>query len=136
MGPAGVGPTRVRAPQRSVTALARVVAYVPDLLFGSRVLSELRHGGYDALLASDVDFQTLSAADALVVDLTADFENRIERVSEARSQGLRILAFYSHVEPAVRERAEEARFDLIVPRSRVAREGTATLLDRLLADED
>jgi hypothetical protein len=45
-----------------------------------------------------------------------------------------VLAFYSHVEGDVRERAEAAGFDLVVPRSRMAREG-ASLADRLLADQ-
>jgi hypothetical protein len=38
---------------------------------------------------------------------------------------VRRLAFYSHVDVAVRERAEQAGFELIVPRSRMAREGSA-----------
>jgi capsular polysaccharide biosynthesis protein len=42
------------------------------------------------------------------------------------------LAFYSHVETEVRERAQAAGFDLVVPRSRMAREG-ADLAARLLA---
>ena len=42
----------------------------------------------------------------------------------------RTLAFYSHVEQETRERAEAAGFDLVVPRSRMAREGAA-LVSRL-----
>ncbi len=41
------------------------------------------------------------------------------------------LAFYSHVEAEVREIAEKAGFDLVVPRSRMAREGT-DLITRLV----
>jgi len=37
----------------------------------------------------------------------------------------RLLGFYSHVDAEVRERAERAGFDLVVPRSRMAREGAA-----------
>jgi hypothetical protein len=37
----------------------------------------------------------------------------------------RTLGFYAHVDVSVRERAEEAGFDLVVPRSRMAREGAA-----------
>jgi hypothetical protein len=43
------------------------------------------------------------------------------------------LAFYSHVEADVKTAAEEAGFDLVVPRSRIAREGAAVLVDRLLS---
>jgi hypothetical protein len=35
----------------------------------------------------------------------------------------RTIGFYAHVDVSVRERAEEAGFDLVVPRSRMAREG-------------
>ena len=42
------------------------------------------------------------------------------------------LAFYSHVETDVRELAEQAGFELVVPRSRMAREGGA-LVERLVA---
>ena len=36
---------------------------------------------------------------------------------------MRTLGFYSHVDVPARERAEQAGFDLVVPRSRMAREG-------------
>ncbi len=42
------------------------------------------------------------------------------------------LGFYSHVDQDTRTRAEEAGFDLVVPRSRMAREMGA-LVDRLVA---
>ena len=44
--------------------------------------------------------------------------------------GTRTLGFYAHVDAAVRERAERAGFDLVVPRSRMAREGPQ-LVERL-----
>jgi len=52
-------------------------------------------------------------------------------VSEPGPGSPRTLGFYSHVEADVRERAERAGFDLVVPRSRMAREGAA-LVGRLL----
>ncbi len=48
--------------------------------------------------------------------------------------GVRLVAFYSHVESDVRTLAEEADFDVIVARSRYAREG-ATLVTRLLGED-
>jgi hypothetical protein len=45
----------------------------------------------------------------------------------------RTLGFYSHVEVETRERAQQAGFDLVVPRSRMAREG-GTLVSRLAAE--
>jgi hypothetical protein len=111
--------------------VARVVAYIPDLLFGSSVLSALRARGQQVELASDVSGR-LEDADLLIVDLTTDPDQRIEEVQRLRPPSLPVLAFYSHVEADVRTRAEEAGFDLVVPRSRMAREGAA-LVDRLLA---
>jgi hypothetical protein len=43
---------------------------------------------------------------------------------------VRTLGFYSHVEVETKERAEAAGFDLVVPRSRMAREMGA-LVDKL-----
>jgi hypothetical protein len=45
---------------------------------------------------------------------------------------VRTLGFFAHVQPEVRERALNAGFDLVVPRSRMAREGPV-LVDGLLA---
>jgi hypothetical protein len=113
--------------------MARVVALIPDLLFGSNVVGALRAGGHEPVLVPDVPSVTreLPGADALVVDLTADAGDRLAELERAPRGGVKTLAFYSHVETAVRAAAEEAGFDLVVPRSRMAREGSA-LIDRLL----
>jgi hypothetical protein len=113
--------------------VARVVAFTPDLLFGSNVLGALQAAGHEAVLVSDQDGlrRELPGAQALVVDLTADAGERIEQVGAIAHPGVRTLAFYSHVEAAVRSQAEQAGFDLVIPRSRMAREGAA-LLTRLV----
>jgi hypothetical protein len=113
--------------------VARVVAFVPDLLFGSNVVGMLKAAGHEPVLVGDGDAlaRAASGADALVLDLTVDAPERIE---QARPLGMRTLAFYSHVEADVRERALEAGFAVVVPRSRMAREGAA-LIDRLLEAE-
>jgi hypothetical protein len=112
--------------------LARVVAYVPDLLFGSNVLGMLRAAGFDASLVSDLA-GVADAADVLVVDLTADAAARIAAVAAALPApgAVKVLAFYSHVEQDVRALADEAGFELVVPRSRLAREGAA-LVQKLI----
>jgi hypothetical protein len=113
--------------------VARVVAFVPDLLFGSNVLGALRAAGHDAVLVSDQEAirREVPGADALVVDLTADAGERIGLVTAVPHAGVKTLAFYSHVETDVRAEAEQAGFDLVIPRSRMAREG-ASVLTRLL----
>lgn len=110
--------------------MARVLALIPDLLFGSGVQSALTAAGHDVELVAALE--PGASADVLVVDLTADAEQRIEQVRAARPSGIPALAFYSHVETDVRTLAEAAGFDLVVPRSRMAREGTA-LVERLSA---
>lgn len=111
--------------------MARVALLCPDLLFGSQVEGGLRAAGHEVTRFSSVDEAGAAAADAdvLVVDLTADVADRVGLggVADART-----LAFYSHVEQDTRSAAEEAGFDLVVPRSRMAREMGA-LVDRLAA---
>jgi CheY-like chemotaxis protein len=113
--------------------MARVVALVPDLLFGSRVQGDLQAAGHQVTLAGSPDAlaQALPGADALVVDLTLDAAQRIEIVRATRPAAVPVLAFYSHVEADVRELGRQAGFELVVPRSRMAREGGA-LVARLL----
>jgi hypothetical protein len=101
--------------------MARVALLCPDLLFGSKVQGALRATGHE-VVAPD------AAADLLVVDLTADVESRLGAVREA---AVPTLGFYSHVEQDVRRAADEAGIDMVVPRSRMAREGPA-LVDQLL----
>jgi hypothetical protein len=114
--------------------VARVVAFVPDLLFGPNVLGALQAAGHDATLAGDEEQLRINApdADVLVVDLTFDAPARIALLTSVRREAEPgpTLAFYSHVETDVRELAEQAGFELVVPRSRMAREGGA-LVSRL-----
>ena len=113
--------------------MARVLAFIPDLLFGSNVVAALHAAGHEPVLVSDADGvrRELPGAHALLVDLTADAAGRLEQLQTVPREGVPSLAFYSHVEVEVRTQAEQAGFDLVVPRSRMAREG-ASLVDRLL----
>src|SRR3954463_139198 len=114
--------------------MARVVAVFDDLLLGSNVLGMLRAAGHDAELSGPEQASPAGAA-VLVVDLATDGFDGIalfERLKErGELEGTRALGVYSHVHHDVRERAEAAGFDLVVPRSRMAREGPA-LVERLL----
>lgn len=118
--------------------MARVVALVPDLLFGSRVQAMLGAAGHEVTLLSNaaaVDAQ-LAGADVLIVDLADRELDGIALLEElratARLGATATLGFYAHVEAEVRRRAEQAGFDQVVPRSRMAREGAA-LVERLAA---
>jgi hypothetical protein len=123
--------------------MAHVLALVPDLLFGSRVRGALRAAGHEVELIADegglrerLADPAVGAGAVLVVDLTdedLDGARILESLSsEGGLQRLRTLGFFSHVDTRARERAEEAGFDLAVPRSRMAREG-AELIARLAA---
>ena len=110
----------------------RVVAVFDDLLLGSNVLGMLRARGFEASL-SGADAHP-DGADALIVDLASTGFDGVELVERLRAAGeleaTRTLGVYSHVDVDTRRRAEAAGFDLVVPRSRMAREGAA-LVERL-----
>lgn len=110
--------------------MASVAAFIPDLLFGSNVLGALRAAGHEAVLIDDPAKVDPQVIDVLVVDLTVDPHERVAAVTDAGLTAVPTLAFYSHVEADVRAAAEEAGFALVVPRSRMAREG-AELVGRL-----
>ena len=104
--------------------MARIAAVAPDLFFASKIDATLRAAGHDVQLvqapaAGDV------AADLLIVDLDAAGPD------VSPPPGVPRLGFYSHVDVDTKRRAEEAGFDLVVPRSRMAREMPA-LVDGLL----
>lgn len=118
--------------------MARVVALLPDLLFGSNVQGALAAAGHDVQLVSGEEAArgALPGADALVLDLAADADAGLAALAALRGdealEGVRVLAAYAHVEADTKARAEAAGVDLAVPRSRMAREGAA-LVERLLA---
>jgi CheY-like chemotaxis protein len=120
--------------------VAQVVALVPDLLFGSKVIAMLEAAGHTVERCEREDAAWASCdagADVLVVDLASDAIDGVALVDSMRSggelHGVRTLGFYSHVDVDTKERAVAAGFDLVVPRSRMAREGDA-LVARLAGE--
>lgn len=108
--------------------MARVVAYIPDLLFGSQVQGSLRTAGYEVDLIGDENrvAGVLAGAAVLVIDLTDECAHRaglLEALPREALEGVHTLAFYSHVDVEAKRLAEDAGFDLAVPRSRMARDG-------------
>jgi CheY-like chemotaxis protein len=116
--------------------MARIVAVFDDLLLGSNVLGMLRAAGHEAQLTGP-DQASPAGAAVLIVDLATTGFDGIALFEELRArgelEGTRALGVYSHVHHDVKERAEAAGFDLVVPRSRLAREGPA-LVERLLGE--
>jgi DNA-binding response OmpR family regulator len=121
--------------------MARVLLLTADLLFGSRVQGDLSAAGHEVELMADelrvrarLEEADEPTSDVLVLDLTderLDGTAIVGRLTaEDRLSAIRTLGYYSHVDLDVRVRAERAGFDLVVPRSRMAREG-AELVTRL-----
>lgn len=108
-------------------------------MFGSRLHSALTAAGHEVELipAEPALRERLAGSDhdtkALIVDLT---DERLDGAAvlgslraEGRLEGIRTLAFYSHVDLQAREDAAAADFDLAVPRSRMAREAAGLVGD-------
>ena len=114
--------------------MASVVALFDDLLLGSNVLGMLRAAGHEARLTGSAAEARPDGAAVLIVDLaSAGFDGVavVEGLREAGELGgTRTLGVYSHVDADTKRRADAAGFDLVVPRSRMAREGPA-LVGRL-----
>ena len=95
--------------------MARVLALVPDLMLASRVDGALRAAGHEVTVRSDPG-EDAAGFDLIVADLEA-----VDAAATA-AIGPPTLGFYSHVDIETRREAEAAGFDLVVPRSRMARE--------------
>ena len=96
--------------------MARVVAHVTDLLFGSKVQGMLAAAGHDVTLTGSESGvrDAVGGSDLLVVDLFFEPDAGIALLAGLKADGTLGDA-----------RALEAGFDLVVPRSRMAREGAA-----------
>jgi hypothetical protein len=107
--------------------VARVVALVPDLMLASRVEATLGAAGHEVTLDHGQGTELGADVDVIVADV-----GEVDPASVVEL-GKPVLGFYRHTDPNVRRRAEAAGVNLVVPRSRLARELPA-LVERLLAD--
>lgn len=125
MGPPGVGPAGVPPPAGTVSRVALLCA---DLLLGSNLEGAIRAAGHDVTRydGEDMARAAVDEVDVLVVDLAADSFDGAVLVESMRMgrelDGVATIGFYPHVDQETRRRAEQAGFDLVVPRSRMARE--------------
>lgn len=105
--------------------MARVLSIATDLMLASRVEAMLTAAGHEVTQAPSVADAPLDQAELVVADL--DVENPEALVG----LGVPVLGYYSHVDVETRKAAEAAGVDLVVPRSRMARE-LPVLAERLL----
>ncbi|MDQ2629505.1 MAG: hypothetical protein M3Y75_00830 [Actinomycetota bacterium] len=96
--------------------MARVLSISNDLMLGSRVAETLKAAGHDVDSSPSIEETTWDGVDLIVADL--DVENPEALVG----LGMPVLGYYSHVDVDTRKTAEAAGVDLVVPRSRMARE--------------
>lgn len=108
--------------------MARIVALSADLMLGSKVEATLSAAGHEVTLSPSLQEAPLDEADLIVADL--DLGNPEALVG----LGIPVLGYYSHVDIETRAAAEAAGIDLVVPRSRLARE-LPQLAARLLAQD-
>jgi hypothetical protein len=105
--------------------MAQVLSIAGDLMLASRVDATLTAAGHEVTLANSIEDASLDEAELVVADLNAADPEELGAV------GLPVLGYYSHVDVDTRRAAEAAGIDLVVPRSRMARELPA-LVDKLL----
>jgi hypothetical protein len=106
----------------------RIVAVAPDLMFASRIEGVLSAAGHQVTLAPSLAEASLSGVELVIADL----EN--EPAEALVGLGVPVLGYYPHVRAELKQEADAAGVDLIVPRSRMAREMPA-LVERLLSAE-
>lgn len=96
--------------------MAVIASFVTDLMLSSRVNGSLAAAGHEVLAGDPAAPVLPEGAELAVCDL--------EAVDAAAIAALPVpsLGFYSHVDVDTRKRALEAGVDLVVPRSRMARE--------------
>jgi len=105
--------------------VARVLSIANDLMLGSKVTETLSAAGHEVVSSPSMEETTWDGIDLIVADLDAENPEALVGL------GMPVLGYYSHVDVETKEAAEAAGVDLVVPRSRMARELPA-LAERLL----
>lgn len=105
--------------------MARVVAVAADLMLGSKVEATLSAAGHEVTMVPSLRAASLGQAELIVADL------ELGDPAALVGHGIPVLGYYSHVDSETRAAAVAAGVDLVVPRSRLARE-LPELVERLL----
>ncbi len=96
--------------------MARVVAVATDLMLASKVEATLSAAGHEVTLSPSLQEAPLDEAELLVADLESENPEALVGL------GIPVLGYYPHTDTELRAVAEAAGVDLVVPRSRLARE--------------
>ncbi|MGN6274786.1 MAG: hypothetical protein ACTHNP_02510 [Solirubrobacterales bacterium] len=106
--------------------MARVLSISTDLMLGSKVEAMLTAAGHEVTASPSIEETSWEGIDLIVADLD------VEPPDALVGLGMPVLGYYSHVDVDTREAARAAGVDLVVPRSRMARELPA-LAEKLLS---
>ena len=105
--------------------MARIVVLSSDLMLASKVEATLRAAGHEVTLSPSISEAPIEGAELLIADLEH------ENAEAVVGLGMPVLGYYPHTKNEIRQAAEAVGVDLVVPRSRMAREMTE-LVERLL----
>lgn len=95
--------------------MARILAVVSDLMLASRVSESLKAAGHEVTVVPALPDNPIEA-DAIVCDLDS-----VDAAAVAATS-IPSLGFYSHIDAATKQTAEDAGITQAVPRSRMSRE--------------
>ena len=114
------------------TARLRVAVLIRDLIFETKIRATARSLNVDVwILRGPTELSGLSKEpkpQLLIVDLGIGEGEAIEAIRAAKSTGLHVVAFVSHVDVELADRAEKAGADVVLPRSRFAAQLPSNLL--------
>ena len=96
--------------------MARVLAVVPDLMLSSKVSAMLGAAGHEVTVVAKAPESGDTDCDLIVCDLESVDPEAIAQLSAPA------IGFYSHVDVETRDRGRDAGLELVIPRSRMARE--------------
>jgi len=119
--------------------MARVLALVADLIFQAKLAETARQVGVELKMVTSDDAlaaEVQAGRPALVVvDLNARREP-VEALEKLRGAGepIRVVAFLSHVQTELEERARAAGCTQVLPRSKFVRE-LATSLEKAKSEQ-
>lgn len=115
-----------------------VIAVVDDLFFASKIRGTAEQHGVNIRFAKTaeavVQEASTQALALVIVDLHSQRCDPIELArrlkSEAPFNAIPLLGFFSHVQTELQQRAEEAGFDRVMPRSAFAKQLPEILLGK------
>lgn len=96
--------------------MARVLSISADLMLGSKVEAQLTGAGHEVTTSASIEETSWEGIELIVADLDAENPEALVGL------GVPVLGYYSHVDVDTKKTAEAAGVDLVVPRSRMARE--------------